>query len=229
MTIRNMTIQDLNINTPLGTTPFGNTPVQGAGHSPNNPTNAQISQSNQNNINAGQQLMDAFNALTAHIRQPSMSALLSGIPPSSSTYEPPMEETYQRVSVATDTVTSINQAITNTNARDGRGSARLLGDLRGMNITYAPQLENVGINVQNNAQLTIDPERLAQAAQDGSLDNLFSNPNSGLAGRIQYIAQDAMAGYYNNPLAPVDYQTEGAAGFDFSNVGLQVHMENVLG
>ncbi|MCL1842483.1 MAG: hypothetical protein FWF79_01590 [Defluviitaleaceae bacterium] len=133
-------------------------------------------------------------------------------------------ETSQMVSAARDLVSAVNSAIRGTNPEDGRGSARFLNDLIGMNITFRPSLERAGINVRNDGQLEINESRLLAAAEDGSLERLFEGGGFGArAGRIANNA--AGTGQYANPLPPVNASNNN---FDFSNSSNQWELFNTF-
>lgn len=107
----------------------------------------------------------------------------------------------QSISAAQDLVSAINSAIRSTNPSDGRGSSRFLNDLIGMNITFTDSLSRIGINVQNNGQLSINQERLQAAAEDGSLTRFFEN-GSGFAARAERIANNAQSTRHYTNAAP---------------------------
>jgi flagellar capping protein FliD len=81
--------------------------------------------------------------------------------------------TAQSISAMRDLVSSINSAIRGTNPNHGRGSQRLVNDLIGANISFESSLARIGINVQQNGQLSINEDQLQAAAADGRLDQFF--------------------------------------------------------
>jgi hypothetical protein len=115
----------------------------------------------------------------------------------------------QAVSATRDLVSAINSAIRSTNPNDGRGSSRFINDLIGMNVTFTDSLARVGINVQNNGQLSIDEDRLRAAAADGSLERL-----DGFTRRAGNIASNAATRHYANAAPPVNVSTNN---FNFGN------------
>jgi flagellar hook-associated protein 2 len=126
--------------------------------------------------------------------------------------------TNEATRAVTDLVNSINSAISDTNARDGRGSARFLDDLRGMNRTFAPALARVGISVNNDGRLSIDQDRLSRAAEDGSLARLFENDSFGFGARVGRIAQNAaQSNFYVNAPSPVNISSGMGGNFNFGN------------
>jgi flagellar capping protein FliD len=132
--------------------------------------------------------------------------------------------TGQAVSAAQDLVSAINSAIRGTNPNDGRGSARFLNDLIGMNITFSASLSRVGIDVQNNGQLSVDSARLQAAAEDGSLQSFFEG--GGFAARAGRIASNTQARHYTNAPPPVNL---GNNNFNFGNASDPWVMMNLFG
>jgi len=129
----------------------------------------------------------------------------------------------------TDLVNALNSALRNTNAGDGRGSERFISDIQGMNRIFASQLSRVGIDVQNDGQLSINQDRLQRAAADGSLGRLFENNNSGFSARVSRIANNAASSnFYRNTPAPVNF-TSPNTGFNFGNVGNSWSFLNMFG
>ncbi|MDR0272874.1 MAG: hypothetical protein LBI27_06115 [Clostridiales bacterium] len=126
--------------------------------------------------------------------------------------------TDQQVSAVKNLVNSLNSALRNTKTTDGRGSERFASDIIGMNITFAPSLSRVGINVQDNGQLSVDENKLQQAASDGSLAKMFENTTSGFAARANRVSANAASGGYRNSPTPVDY-TSQLTNFNFGNTG----------
>jgi len=124
--------------------------------------------------------------------------------------------TQQAIDAATNLVNSLNSALRNTNAQDGRGSERFVSDIQGMNRAFANSLSRVGINVQGNGQLSIDEARMQRAAADGSLEQLFDR-NSGFGGRAERISSNAASGAYRNAPAPVNISSPNT-NFNFGNV-----------
>jgi len=120
----------------------------------------------------------------------------------------------QAISAARDLVSALNSAMQNTRAGDGRGSSRFLSDLHGLNRTFESSLARIGIDVQDNGQLSINQSRLEAAAQDGSLGRFFDNA-SGFAGRVERIAFNATnTRSYANAAPPVNVSNNN---FNFGN------------
>ena len=137
----------------------------------------------------------------------------------------------QAVSAVTDLVGALNNALRNTNPNDGRGSARFVSDIQGMNRTFAPALSRVGIDVGADGRLSINQDRLQRAAQDGSLERVFGNQNMGFAGRANRIANNAASGAYRNAPTPVPGMNifNNNSGFDFGNTFDSWNMMNLFG
>jgi hypothetical protein len=118
---------------------------------------------------------------------------------------------------ARDLVNSINFAISTSKSSHGAGSARYIQDIHAMNKTFSNSLANVGISVHSSGQLSVNNEKLTQAAQNGSLEQLFSNSSSGYGARIQMVTERATkTSFYAN--APVS--------FEFANHQARVLMKN---
>jgi len=131
----------------------------------------------------------------------------------------------QAVSAVRDLVSALNSAMQNTRAGDGRGSERFLSDLHGMNRTFESSLSRIGIDVQNNGQLSINQSRLEQAAQDGSLGRFFDN-SSGFAGRVERVAFNATnTRSYANAPPPVNVSNNN---FNFGNTADSWSMFNMF-
>ncbi|MCL2215504.1 MAG: hypothetical protein FWB91_00660 [Defluviitaleaceae bacterium] len=131
----------------------------------------------------------------------------------------------QLIGAVTDLVNAINSAMRSTNANDGRGSSRFLQDLHGMNVTFASALSRVGIDVQNNGQLSIHAGRLEAAAADGSLSSFFEG--RGFGARVERIANNAInTNHYANAAAPVNFNNNM---FNFENTNNQWNMFNLFG
>jgi flagellar hook-associated protein 2 len=130
-------------------------------------------------------------------------------------------------SAVTDLVNSINSAMRNTNAGDGRGSARFLQDLHGLNRTFASALGRIGIEVQNNGQLAINENRLNSAIEDGSVSRFFENRGSGFVSRVERLANNAVnTNHYVNAPPPVNFNNNN---FNFGNTFDSWSMFNLFG
>ena len=144
------------------------------------------------------------------------------------------EITFQRntdaqVEAVTNLVNTINDAMRNTRAADGRGSERFIRDLAGMNQTFSNSLSRVGIDVQLNGQLRIDEARLERAAESGELGRLFENRQVGFAGRVDRIASNAAnTNFYQNAPAPVSFNLPNNF-FDFGNAFNTWNMVSMFG
>jgi len=100
-------------------------------------------------------------------------------------------DTKSAMAAATNLVNALNSALKSANSGDGRGSARLASDIQTLTKTYASQLASAGITVSRNGELTIDEAKLEKAAQNGSLDRLFTNERTGFSARAERIANNA--------------------------------------
>jgi hypothetical protein len=102
---------------------------------------------------------------------------------------------------------SVNTALKSAKISDGGGSAKFINDIRGANKTFSQQLQRAGINVSNTGELSINEDKLRQAAEDGSLQRLFSNNANGTTGygaRLENIADRALkTDFYAD--TPVNY------------------------
>jgi flagellar hook-associated protein 2 len=137
-------------------------------------------------------------------------------------------DTEAAVNAARSLVDSINNALGSTNSRDGRGSARFVNDIQGMNATFSASLERVGINVAGNGRLSIDTERLERAAGDGSLERLLSNQNSGFMARVERIGNNAAhTNQYRNAPEPVNIGNS-SMNFNFNNMNNMWSMFNLF-
>jgi len=142
------------------------------------------------------------------------------------------EITFQRsaedtVSAVTDLVGAVNAALRNVNASQGRGNAAFVSDIHAMNRTFESSLARVGIGIAENGQLTIDQSRLQAASEDGSLDRMF-NSNTGFAGRLSRIADNAASSrLYRNTPSPVNVTAPN--GFDFNNANDPWSMLSLFG
>ena len=99
-------------------------------------------------------------------------------------------DTTQAISAVTSFVDSINAALRNTRVSDGPGAERFVSDIQRMNRMNAPALNRAGIDVGMDGRLEINEERLERAAQDGSLERLFSR-DSAFVNRAEQIATNA--------------------------------------
>jgi len=136
-------------------------------------------------------------------------------------------DTRQAVDSARELVNALNSALRNTNANDGRGSARFVSDIQGMNRAFSNTLSRVGINMEPNGQLTIDQARLENAAADGSLGRALDG-QTGFGARAGRIASNAASGAYRNTPAPVNV-TSPNNQFNFGNVDNLWSMMNMFG
>lgn len=132
------------------------------------------------------------------------------------------------VSSVTNLVGALNSAMRDVNAGAGRGNARFVSDLHGLNRTFEMSLARVGIDVLENGQLAINQNRLQAAAQDGRLERMFES-NLGFAGRAGRIADNAASSrHYRNTPPPVNV-TAPNTNFDFSNINNPWSMVNFFG
>lgn len=92
----------------------------------------------------------------------------------------------------------MNEVMDEAKADKGKGSQKLAADISGMNKTYSPSLEKIGITADKNGKLSIDEDKLKQAEEDGSLKKLF-NEKFGYASRAETITSRMKTGsYYAN-------------------------------
>lgn len=127
--------------------------------------------------------------------------------------------TEQTIAATRDLVSAINTAIRGTDANDGRGSARFLNDVIGMNVSFQASLSRVGIDVLPSGQLSINEARLQSAATDGvdgrpsTLERFFDG--GGFTARAGRIADNALhTRQYVNAPPPVNVNNNL---FDFGN------------
>ena len=99
-------------------------------------------------------------------------------------------DTASAVAAATNLIDSINAALRNTRPSDGPGAERFISDIQLMNRINAPALSRAGIDVGFDGRLEINEDRLERAAQDGSLERLFS-ADSAFVSRAEQIATNA--------------------------------------
>ena len=101
-------------------------------------------------------------------------------------------DTKSAVSSAKDLENSLNSALKDASAGNGRGAARLAGDIKAMNRNFSGALASVGISVSKNGELSIDESKLEKAAGDGSLERVLGNKDSGFGARAEKIANNAV-------------------------------------
>jgi flagellar hook-associated protein 2 len=101
-------------------------------------------------------------------------------------------DTRTAVSAMTNFVDTLNNALKAATSAGGGGSQRFIADIKTMNRNFGASLARVGITVSGNGELAIgNMTSLQRAAQDGSLERLFSDRNGGFGARIARIANDA--------------------------------------
>ena len=105
-------------------------------------------------------------------------------------------DTKSATEAAKKLVDAINTALKNAGAGDGRGAARLANDIKAMNRNFSGALAGVGITVSRNGELSIDEAKLEKAAQDGRLERVLGNEQSGFGARAERIANNAVDSEY---------------------------------
>lgn len=121
---------------------------------------------------------------------------------------------------AKDLVSAYNSLL--SAARSGtNGSTRLLNDLTSAYQSYAPALERIGVTEGKDGNLSIDTKKLEAAAENGKLQDFFTQgagQSYGFTNRLSRIAGNAQSNpsYYINsaqstktytPVDPYDYDT----------------------
>ena len=184
---------------------------------------ADATQSAQNaiySVNGGEEITSQSNDVSLAA---GVTATLTGIGTTSISLE---RDTKSAVDGVRGLVESINSALRNANASDGRGSAKFVSDIQTMTKSYSASLEKMGIAVAKDGTLSIvDEEKLAKATMDGSADRLFADQRFGLGARLDKIAGNA---------AKTDFYADIQANFSFDrgqlifqkmqNVGLLLNM-----
>ncbi|MCL1832657.1 MAG: flagellar filament capping protein FliD [Oscillospiraceae bacterium] len=101
-------------------------------------------------------------------------------------------DTRAAVSSVTNFVDTLNRALKSASEAGGGGSQRFIADIKAMNRNFGSTLARVGIGLSANGEMSIrNMATLQKAAQDGSLERLFSDRNGGFGARIAKIANDA--------------------------------------
>ena len=77
-----------------------------------------------------------------------------------------------------------------TLVRDSNFGIKLFDKLIGASKTYAQSLSKLGISFDKKGDMTIDREKAATAAKDGSLKRFFSDRDSGYLRQLARIADD---------------------------------------
>ena len=101
-------------------------------------------------------------------------------------------DTKSATGAAKQLVDAINSALKNAGAGNGQGAARLAGDIKAMNRNFSGALAGIGITVSRNGELSIDEAKLEKAAQDGRLEKVLGNTQSGFGARAERIANNAV-------------------------------------
>jgi hypothetical protein len=126
--------------------------------------------------------------------------------------------TEETVAAARNIVNAFNTAIAGVDRNDGQGSARFADALIGAAIQFAPSLERAGITLTENGRLAINTERITAAAEDGSLNRLFTD--NSFASRLERISFNAVhtRSFANAP--PPTSQVAAGLNLDGSTVNL---------
>ena len=110
-------------------------------------------------------------------------------------------------------------------AANRTGASAQVIETRLLNIshTFAKALSNIGIGPDSNGWLGIQPERLEQAAQDGSLEQFFEmgkGTNLSFSNRLSRLADDVL----RNPSNFIEDVESGSnsRNFQYSNAGSMI-------
>lgn len=127
------------------------------------------------------------------------------------------KDTSAAISAVEDMVSSYNKLFTAAADRTGDTKAQGLAS-RMVNVSsvYSKQLSDVGIGFDNSGKMTIDSDKLNKAAEDGSLEKLFTQDrgkNYGFTNQLERLASNVS----NNTSAFVGNSVFGSANDIFGS------------
>lgn len=96
------------------------------------------------------------------------------------------------VSAMKDFIAAYNDLLSTANDSDNAGAAKLSSELKGIANTYSNALEKIGITIGSDGILSIDEDKLAESAADGSLNRFLETntdgANFGFANKLNQLA-----------------------------------------
>jgi flagellar hook-associated protein 2 len=100
-------------------------------------------------------------------------------------------------------------------------AAKLVSQLKGVATNYSRSLSNVGINVASDGALSIDTEKLSEAADNGKLEQFFrqgSGVNYGFASQLSKVA-DSVTRNPSSYISSPQYRNSVTENFGYGSGG----------